>query len=195
MFQRGFRTQRSTRLLLILLAACFAGLSVFNQKLTYYLIHILPWYVALTAFYVEWLWGKFPALRAVLALAIIGLVGVETGGILLKSQVRSKIIPEEQAAIDFARAQAGQRDRIVGSAALIYGFDFDRRLQDDPRLGSTSGKRADVIIADPIYRDFWQEAQPADQRAVKERLSRYQLAFDNGTCQVYVRRPYPRASC
>ena len=81
--------------------------------------------------------------------------GAETGGILLKSHSRSQVVAQEQAAIDFARAHAGPQDRIVASAALIYGFGFDTRLRDDARLGTTSGKMPDIVIVDPLYRDLY----------------------------------------
>ena len=188
--QPGFRRQPATRLLLLLLAAYFAGLSIFNQKLTYYLIHILPWPIALTALYADWLWERFPRLHPALAVALVALVGVETGGILLKAHTRSRIVADEQAAIDFARAHARAGGRIVGSAALIYGFGFDTRLRDDARLGTTSGQTADLVIVDPIYRDLydsWKSVRAGEMRLIAERLAGYRLAFDDGTCQVYVR--------
>lgn len=190
LFQPGFRKQPSTRLVLLLVAVYFAALTIFNQKLTYYLIHILPWYIALTALYVVWLWERSPALRPALALAMIGLVGVETGGILLKAHSRSQIVAQEQAAIEFARAHARPQDRIVATAALIYGFGFDPRLRDDPRLGTTSGQTPDIIIIEPLYRDLydsWKVVRAGEMRAIAERLAAYRLAFDSGACQVYLR--------
>lgn len=190
LFQPGFRSQRSTRLVLMLVVVYFAALSIFNQKLAYYLIHILPWYIALTALYVDWLSEHFPAWRPALALAMIGLVSVEAGGVLLKAHSRSQIIAQEQAAIDYARAHARPQDRIVATAALIYGFEFDPRLRDDPRLGTTSGKMPDIIIVEPLYRDLydgWKARGDGGTRPIAERLAAYRLAFDNGACQVYLR--------
>lgn len=190
LLQPGFRRQPSTRLLLLLLTVYFAALSVFNQKLTYYLVHILPWYIALTGLYAEWLWEHSPPLRPALTMAALLLVGVETGGILLKSYSRSQVVAQEQAAIDFTRAHAGPQDRIVASAALIYGFEFDTRLRDDARLGTTSGKMPDIIIVDPLYRDLydsWKAVQAGEVMPITARLRGYRLAFDNGVCQVYLR--------
>jgi hypothetical protein len=190
LFQPGFRRQPSTRLVLLLAVVYFVALSTFNQKLTYYLIHILPWYIALTALYTAWLWTRFPASRPALALATIALVSVETGGILLKAHSRSPIIAQEQAAIEFVRTHAQPRDRIVATAALIYGFGFDTRLRDDPRLGTTSGRRPDVVIIEPLYRslyDSWKVVRATEMRLISERLADYRLGFDNGACQVYLR--------
>lgn len=190
LLQPGFRKQRSTRLLLLLLAVYFMGLALFNQKLSYYLIHILPWYISLTALYVVWLWEHYSALRPALVLAMLCLIGVETGGILLKAHSRSRIIPEEQAAIAFARAHAQPQDRIVGSAALIYSFGFDTRLKDDPRLGTAGGPTPDIIIIDPLYREYydvWKARKDAQLEVITDRLKSYRLSFDKGSCQVYLR--------
>jgi hypothetical protein len=193
LFQRDFRSQPSTRLLALLAATYFAGLAVFNQKLGFYLVHILPWYVGLLALYVDWLWRRRPALRPALAIAMVALVGLETGGILLKARMRSPAIADESAAIDFARAHAGPRDRIVGSAALIYGFDFDPRLRDDTRLGTTSGRIPDLIIVEPIYRDVfdgWKALHMPEAAPVAERLGSYRLAYERGVSQVYLRQDH-----
>jgi hypothetical protein len=190
LFQPGFRQQPSTRLMLMLLAVYFAGLSLFNQKLAYYLIHIIPWYVALTALYAGWLWRHSRTPRAAVAMILIALVAVETGGILLRAHSRAQIVAEEQAAIDFARAHARAGDRIVGTAAFIYGFAFDPRLRDDAYLGIASGQAPDVVIIDPIYRDLyagWKNQRADDMRKIDARLAGYKLAFDNGACQVYLR--------
>lgn len=189
-FQRGFRSQPSTRLVALLAATYFAGLSVFNQKLPFYLVHILPWYVGLLALYVDWLWMRRPALRPALAMTMIGLVGLETGGILLKARMRSPEIADESAAIDFVRTHARTGDRIVGSAALIYGFGFDPRLRDDTRLGTTSGKTPDLIVVDPIYREVfegWNALHMPEAALVAKRLGSYRLAYERGVCQVFLR--------
>jgi len=70
------RTRPSTRLLLLLLAVYFAAMSVFNQKLSYYLIHILPIYIALLSVWIVWLWDNYPRVRSLLAVAVILLTAI-----------------------------------------------------------------------------------------------------------------------
>lgn len=187
--QRESRREPSTRLLLLLLTVCFFAMAIFNQKLTYYLIHILPWYIALLALFVVRLWERFARLRVVLAVATIALAGLDAGGILMKAYSRSQTAVQEQAAIEFTLAHARPRDRIAGTAALIYGFGFDNRLRDDVRLGIVSGVKPDIIVVEPVYQgvyDSWQTVDPATMRAVSERLFAYRLAFNNGCCRVYL---------
>lgn len=189
-FQPELRRQNPARLLLMLLAAYFAGLSVFNQKLTYYLVHIEPWYVAAVACYFDWLWTSSRRLRAPLAVACVALFALESGGTVLRYHTRSGIFAQEQSAIDFVLAHAGPRDRIVASAALIYGFRFDDRLRDDCRLGLSVGYKPEVIIVEPVYQEYFDalsRVRPGELRAIKARLAEYKLAFDNGICQVYFR--------
>ena len=64
---RGLRKQRPVRGLLYLLAVYFVAMSVFNQKLSYYLVHIVPWYAALLGIWLDWLWNQHKSLRPVLA--------------------------------------------------------------------------------------------------------------------------------
>ena len=190
LLDRGFRRTRGTRLLLLMVALYFVALSVFNQKLTYYLIHILPWFLALVGLYAKWLWERWHAARPVIATVLIALLALETSGVLLKSFSRSQIVAEEKAAIAFARAHAQPGDRIVGSAALIYDFDFDKRLKDDPHLGATSGKTPDIIMTEPVYQDLydsWKTVRPEDMREISARLTSYRVGFHNSCCRVYLR--------
>lgn len=184
------RQRRDMRLILLLLAVYFGALAIFNQKLSYYLVHILPWYIAVTALYASWLWDRYPLLRGLLTVVLVGLASLETGGILLRASSRSGIPGQERAAILFALSHARAGDRIVGTSALIYGFDFDKRLRDDPRLGLTSGQVPDIVIIEPVYRelyDSWKTVQATQMRAISERLAAYRLAFENSASQVYLR--------
>jgi len=117
-------------------------------------------------------------------------VAVDTGGILLKAWQRS-YMAAQRPAIQFVLAHAGPGSRIVGTAALIYGLGFDARLRDDPYLGLKSGKKPDVIVVEPIYRDLyegWQPQRPADMQHIYERLSHYTLAYRRNGYEVYLAR-------
>lgn len=185
---RRLRQQESTRVLLTLLAVYFAAMCLFNQKLHYYLIHILPIYIALLAVWIVHLWTVQPRLRPVLGLAVIVLVSLETGGILLKARQRS-YVAVQRPAVEFVLAHTPPDGRIVGTAALLYELRFDPRLRDDPYLGLHSGRTPDVIVVEPLYRmlyDSWQTQRPADMRQIDSRLSSYALAYRRGGYEVYL---------
>jgi hypothetical protein len=183
------RRQPAVRLVLFLLAVYFVGMSVFNQKLSYYLVHIVPFYLALLAIGVTWLWTAHPAHRRAVAAGVLLLVGVEVGGILLKAYKRS-YMATQRPAMAFLLAHTGPNDRIVGTAALIYELHFDPRLRDDPYLGLTSGREPDAIVIDPLYRGFyegWQTRRPDAWKQTRERLSTYTLAYRNAAYDIYLR--------
>ncbi len=185
----GLRRQPAVRLLLALLATYFMAMSVFNQKLNYYLIHIVPFYLALLAVWVSWLWTAHPGYRRVVVAGVLLLVGVEVGGIFLRAYKRS-YMATQRPAMAFLLAHTGPRDRIVGTAALIYELHFDPRLRDDPYLGLRSGREPDAIVIEPLYREFyqgWETRRPDALKQTNARLSLYKLAYRNDVYEVYLR--------
>jgi hypothetical protein len=185
---RGLRRRPETRLLLALLAVYLVVMSVFNQKLSYYLIHIVPIYIALLAVWLVWNWDQRSRLRPILVVAAILLAAIDTGGLLLKAQTRS-YIATERGAIDFLRSHTRPSDRIVGTAGLIYDLGFDSRLRDDPYVGLRSGRPPDAIVVELIYKDMytgWATQRPTDQRAINARLSQYRLAYQNTDYEVFL---------
>ena len=188
------RARNPVRLLLVLLAVYFAGMSVFNQKLSYYLIHIVPIYIALLAVWVADLWREHPRLRPGLAAGLLVLAGLETGGILLKAYTRS-YRAEQFAMVDFVRAHAAPGARINGSGALLYSFDFDTRLKDDLYIGLRGGPQPHVVIVESLYRETyeaWKKERPEDMRRITGRLASYRLAYEKAGYEVYLRNAASR---
>ncbi|MFN7998815.1 MAG: hypothetical protein U0Q18_34645 [Bryobacteraceae bacterium] len=184
------RRRGAVRLLLTMTAVYFVGMAVFNQKLSYYLIHIVPLYIALLAICIEYLWTGYPRWRSAIALAVTVLVAGEIGGIFVKSYQRS-YQTEQIPAVQFALSRARPADRIDGSAALIYAMGFDRRLKDDYHLGLISGRQPDIVIVEPLYKLLYSDLErerPAEMAQVRERLAEYTLAYRNGDYDVYLRR-------
>jgi hypothetical protein len=189
-WSRDLRSNNGVRVVLILTAVYFASMSVFNQKLAYYLIHILPFYISLLAISITWIWSRAPRWRPVVVVSVMSLIALEIGGILLRAETRSYIAPEN-AAIQFIRQHAKSGDRIVGSSALIYGLEFDPRLKDDPYLGLKSGRMPDVVVIEDLYHiqfDGWTIVRPEDMARIRKRLAEFQLAYHSGQYEVYLRR-------
>lgn len=184
----GLRRRPETRLLLALLAVYLVLMSIFNQKLSYYLIHIVPIYIALLTVWLVWNWDRRPRLRPILVVATILIAAIDTGGLLLKAYTRS-YIATERGAIDFLRSHTRPSDRIVGTAGLIYDLGFDSRLRDDPYVGLKSGHPPDAIVVELIYQDIytgWATQRPADQHAINTLLSQYRLAYQNANYEVFL---------
>jgi 4-amino-4-deoxy-L-arabinose transferase-like glycosyltransferase len=186
---RELRGRREVRIVCLLLLTYFCTMSVFNQKLSFYLIHIIPFYVAVLTIWLHWLWERFPRLR----LAVVGaaglLVAVECSGIVLRAVQRS-YMPALRPAAEFVKSRTGPNDRIAGTAALVYEFGFTDRLRDDAYLGLRSGHLPDVIIIENLYEiaySYWKDERPEDMRRIRERLASYQLVYDHNGYQVYVK--------
>lgn len=183
------RKMPGVQALLLLLAVYFGGMCVFNQKLSYYLVHILPIYAALLAVAICWLWEIWPRRRLLIAAGVAGLIIVEMSGIAVKAMTRS-YIPAQRAAVQFVQSQARPGDMIVGTAALLYEMDFDTRLRDDPYLGTRSDLVPDIIILEGLYRPLytaWEKERPADSARISQRLSEYRLVRRIGEYEIYLR--------
>ena len=181
------RRRPEIRLLLAMLALYFAFMSLFSQKLSFYLIHITPIYIALLAAWIAWTWAERPRLRAILALGVLALVGVEAGGILLKARTRS-YMATQRPAVNFVLQHARPSDRIVGTAALLFELGFDPRLRDDPSLGLTNGHPPDIVVMEKLYKlQYWEWSteRPAEQQRIYDRLAQYRPAYQNPDYEIY----------
>ena len=185
---KALRVQRSVRLLLILWAAYGIGLMIFNQKLNYYLIHIVPFYIALLAVWGDYLWRMRPRLRGAIVVGAAVLAGADLSGILVKSIQRS-YVSEQKAAVEAALQRLPKSGLLNASASLIYAVQFDPRLLDDPMFGLRNGRSPQVIVVEELYRyQFagWAHDHPDIYRQVMDRLARYKLVYHTPGYEVYV---------
>lgn len=189
LLNRSLRSLPGVRLLLLLFLCYFGGMCVFNQKLSYYMIHILPIYIALLAVAICRLWEILPRQRHWIALAVCALVSIEISGVAIKAVTRNYIGPQREA-IAYIDSHSRKDDRIFGSASLLYGMNFDPRLLDDPLLGVTSGRHPDVIVVEDLYKplyDGWSLSRPQLMKMVRQRLSEYRLAASIAEYDIYLR--------
>ena len=184
------RTSRQVRLLLVLLVTFFGIQCVFNQKLSYYLVQIIPLYIGLFSIWFVALWDRAGRWRWALAVWIAALVGIPASGILLRARERA-YYPAESAALAFLNLHGAGVRSIIGSAGLLYDTGFDPRLRDDLLLGSRSDFVADAIVFSPLSEsayDGWESSRPNDLAAVRARLAKYDLAYRKDGYQIYFRR-------
>ena len=190
---RKLRNQLGVRLLLALFLCYFVAMSIFNQKLSYYIVHILPVYIALLATTILFLWDGWVRARAWIAAAVIMLVVVEVSGIVVRGATRSYIVPQRQA-VAFVRSVSGPNDLIYGTAALLYEMNFDTRLVDDPFLGLYSGRHPDVIVVEDLYKplyDGWASTRPEVMFRIRHILSGYKLVKSIAEYDIYTAKVVP----
>jgi hypothetical protein len=164
---------------------------VFNQKLTEYLVHIVPWYAGLLGVLIIWLWGHILRARwAIPGWAALILI-MSPAGIILKAVWHSDG-PAIDSAVAFLRDHTHSAKLIFGSAALIYALNYDSRLLDDPYLGVLSGRSADAVIIskgeEERYR-LWATERPQHYSRIMAALSRYRKVYDSDGYKIYVRAP------
>lgn len=187
----AIRRQRGPRVLLLLLAIYFTILTFFNQKLTWYLVHIIPLYCVLLAVTCCYLWERgSPVTRALVACTVLGLFAIQVGGVLYRARLNefdTQFLP----AARFVTARLSRESHVVASAGLAFGIGFDDRLLDDPTLGYYRKVRPDMIVVDEIYRadfDGYRQHSPAIFQYIRQTLQDYRLIYDHGFYQVYTRR-------
>lgn len=188
LFWRPMRIQPGVRLLGILCAVYFAIQTFFNQKLSIYLIHIEVFWTALVAALAIALFHR--ARRRWSVSAGVGvLLAIQIVGFAISYRGRS-YRSDRAAAMSFLRGVSANAREIVGSSSLWFSLDFETRLRDDWRLGITRSDWPDIIVVDQFYQELFAEAASKDPpfyRAIKTRLTQYQLSYDSGVYRIYRR--------
>ena len=175
------RRQQGVRLLLLLMTVHFAFLSCF-QKNWYYLVHIIPFYTALLAVVIHWMWQRPRLPKWSICMYVLVLVGLNVGivtGRAYYDSYRSRYLP----AIDYLRRNSSPTDLIVGSGELGFDLGFDGRVVDDARLGYLSGRVPEFIVMDSQYSLFWSAVflkyEPNTLAYMNDLLrSKYSLVYD-----------------
>jgi hypothetical protein len=193
LFVRRLRAERHVRVLLWLTAIYFFALSLADgQKLYYYLVHIVPLYTAVLAVWLLWCWRGRVVPRALVALAVGGLLVVQAGGLLYRMKVNT-YGQGYAPAVAFLKEHTTPQTTIMASGDIGFGLGFDRDLLDDTRLGYYTGVRPEVIVVEEIYGENfkgWRASEPALADHVARTLAGYDPVFDQGGYQIYFAKGY-----
>jgi 4-amino-4-deoxy-L-arabinose transferase-like glycosyltransferase len=192
-FTKSLRQNRNYFCLLILVAIYFAAFSILDgQKQTYYLVHIIPLYVACLAIWINWAWGKSskPIWRLSLAGGVLIFVALQVGGIALRTKQNTYgklYLP----AIDYLKENAAENDLIFGKSDLAFGLNFPDNFVDDGEFGYSSGKKPKFIIYDSQVENSLNDAKvyfPEFYEYLPNLLeNQYELAFENDGYKIYRR--------
>jgi 4-amino-4-deoxy-L-arabinose transferase-like glycosyltransferase len=190
---RSIRGHKGYRALLILTGIFFVVLTFFDgQKLSFYLVHIVPLYTALLAAFIYWCYSTRFVPAWMLALAVCGLLAIQTGGILyrVKADAYHK---SYMAAVKFLQANSNDDTRVMGSAVLGFEFGYERVL-DDVRFGFRTGKRPDYLVVNDVYEESIEHYRAGGEgvelaRHMNDLLTRdYELVYDENLYRIYFRR-------
>jgi hypothetical protein len=185
--KQAFRVLTAAWVVLFLVLTFLDG-----QKMHHYLTHSTPFLAVFfgLGIYHHWQEHRFP--RALLAAAVVGLFVVETSGLLYRAYLNTyanAYLP----ACRFIQQVTKPEDRIISSAALLFGLNFRRGFHIDGSLGFYSGIDPDWIIIEAESRAdtdrLLQTDSPAGRYAKRILKEESRLVYDHDEFQVYQRLP------
>ncbi len=191
-FTKSLRQNRNYRALLIMTAIYFVVMSLIDgQKLTPYLIHIVPFYLALLAIFINWLWERRTVPVPVLIAGIFFFLALQTGGMALRIR-QNTYANFYQPAVNFLKQNADEKDIIMASSDFGFGLNFSDNLLDDGRFGFNTGKRPRFIVYDSGVESSWQSSKeffPAFYEYLPRLLrEEYKLFYENAGYKIYEKR-------
>ena len=146
---REIRRTANYKLLLGMTLIYFVLLSFLDsQKKFYYLVHIVPFYLALCALFIRWCWAR-PNLfgkAAVLGLGTVALV--EIAGLTYRIS-RDNYRSSFQPAVTALKQNTTAQTSIAANPGVAFGMGFPENVFHDPRFGYNSKRKFDYIIIDP----------------------------------------------
>jgi hypothetical protein len=189
----ALRKQKGCQALLILAGIYVSIMTVLEgTKQTFYLVEIIPLYTAILGVWCWWCWESRTVPRALLGLAIGGLVALQlsrTYHVCRMDTFHSQYLP----AVRFLQQESAGSGLIMGPATLAFSSGFDNpRLIDDLRLGYVTHKRPDAIVLDDRYHEWLgliKESEPQVARYIDDLLGKqYRLAYDQSGYQIYLNK-------
>jgi hypothetical protein len=186
---RSLRQDFGYRALLLLTLLFFVILTIVDgQKLSFYLIHIVPLYSALLAIWIHWCWTSRRIPRAMITVMLLGFLSLQLGGVAYRAKqdlYHNSYLP----AVTFIEKNFDSHDQVMGSAVLGFNLGFDRII-DDVRLGYLSGRRPRLIVVGETYEGAFKDYQKYEPEIYRHILQlttkEYRLVHNQGTYQVYV---------
>lgn len=187
----ALRRKASSRAVLGLITIDFLFFTFMEgTKAAYYLIYLVYPFTAALALFARWFWQSYPRLKPVVALAIAGLLVIQAGGVAFRIR-RDPYHREYLPAVAFLQSQAGPHDLIMGSHELGFTIGFKDNFVDDHLLGLNTGKWADYLFVEEVYKLRFETVQlkdPAQFQQLQQRLAQYHGIYDQNFYQVLQRQ-------
>lgn len=190
---REIRRTANYRILIGMTLIYFVGLTLIDsQKKFYYLIHIVPFYLTMSALFISWCWTR-PNLfgkAAALALSAIGLV--EIAGLAYRMR-RDNYRNSFQPAATFIKQNVPAQSSIVTNPGVAFGLGYPENVFNDPVFGYRTQKRYDYIIIDPETAVGVEQIKNRDQKLHSYitglLANEYNPIYDHRSYTIYVRKP------
>lgn len=191
-FTKSLRQNRNYFALLVLTAIYFVVMSLIDgQKQTPYLVHIIPFYCALLAIWLEWAWRICFIPRPLVGFVVGFLVAVSAGGMALRIK-QNTYGNFYQPTVNFLKQNTAESGLIMAGSDFGFGLKFPDNLVDDGRFALYTGKKPKFIVYDSGVESSWRESKefyPEFYEYLPRFLrEEYQPAYENTGYTVYIRR-------
>jgi Dolichyl-phosphate-mannose-protein mannosyltransferase len=183
---RNIRNRPGTKLIWAMTGLVFLIQCFFNQKLSWYLAHIIPLYTVLLSIVFVALWQRRGFWRVIAAGVFAALLCVQIGGSLYLAKANT-YQHQYRPLLAFLNQLPADRS-IYGTAAIEFGLSHPDRLCDDVSLGYYNHRLPGYIVMDPIYQDSLEGLSYNDAPAyesAERKLKAARKVYDKDEFQVY----------
>ncbi|MBK9165435.1 MAG: glycosyltransferase family 39 protein [Acidobacteria bacterium] len=186
---KELRRHSGVRICLVLLSVFFVVLTILDgQKLSYYLLNIIPLYSIITAVSAVHLYRASRTLKIIVPMMIAGVLFLQLGGLLYK--MRSNAYADQfAAAATFLSARSKAGDVTAASAEMAFALGFDGQVVDDHWLGFERNRRFRFFVLEEVYLDALdgkRQQMPEVYHHVVDTLNRdYELVYDQAHYKIY----------
>jgi hypothetical protein len=190
-FNKEIRQHKGCRVLLYITIIFFLFMSYLEgQKLTCYIIPIIPFYCALLAILIFSLRPSKAAYKYTMWVGIGFVALLQVGGVLKLASYMSyqkSYLP----VINYLKSKIGSDTSVIGSPQLGFALGFDGKLTDDISLGYYSGKKPDLIVVGEDYRlgfNYLHETRYEEYQHITNLLeTEYKPVYDKEHFTIYAR--------
>lgn len=188
---KEIRQQKGSRVLLYITMIFFFLLSYLEgQKISVYLVHIIPFYCALLPILIFSLHPPKAAYKYTMWAGVGLVLLLQIGGVLKLASYMSyqnSYIP----AINYLKSNISSDTSVIGSPQLGFALGFDGKLTDDTSLGYYSGEKPDLIVVGEDYRlafnNFRVSRNDVYQHIANCLRTEYKPVYDKDDITIYAR--------
>lgn len=190
-FTKSLRQNRNYFILLVLTGIYFVLMSLIDgQKQTPYLVHIIPFYCALLAVWLQWIWQKKAVPRPLIIGAVAALMLLQIGGMAMRIKQNTYgnyYLPMAK----FLKENTAENELIMGGADVAFDLNFPKNHVADGRFGYYTGKRPKYIIYDSGVENSWlgsKDVYPELYEHFPRLLQQYEVVYENAAYKIYQRK-------
>ena len=195
---REIRRTANYKLLLGMTLIYFVLLSFLDsQKKFYYLVHIVPFYLAMCALFIRWCWTR-PNLfgkAAVLGLSAVALI--EVAGLTYRIS-RDNYRTSFQPAVTALQQNTTAQRSIAANPGVAFGMGFPDNVFHDPLFGYNSKREFDYIIIDPETAYSIELSKQRDPQVhdyiIRLLADQYNQIYDYRSYTIYARKSLQNTS-